>query len=442
MPDGDEARFESRWESRSRDRIRFRSGLKRRRRPLWKVIAFPAVACVALIFGVRMLLNPFIADVTEENMTRDEVSAIEVDTLAPGYIYRQYYNTVADIIVQVAVLTAYMPESYAEEAMSAVYDIIYEEIPLIDQIDCVNEQRYREILQEYSARQIAALDHLVSSLEKVGGNMPLCAQARSYDRITKEVEVRNFNGIRASSGFDIEVEKSDGYGLELTIPSELEKYVTASVKSGELVLSFDMYKAPKEVRRRFSRGDWPLRAKVSCPEIESIHLSGAADMIFLDKFESASLSISASGASSLKKASFGSIGDLTMKVSGASHVEMDFSDEIGSSDIQCSGASNVYMVGGRYADCVVSNSGASDVYLEDVDMNSLKVVLSGASDFYADGTADYLDVDASGASSCNTASLKADRARVEASGASDVIVNAADVEPVNISSASSLSNRR
>ena len=141
IPEGDESRFEQRWEYSSHNRIHFRSNLKRRKKPLWKVIAFPLVASLALIFGVQAL-----------------------DTLSPGYIYQQYCRTVADITVEVAVLTAYMPEDWAEEAMAVVDDIVREPVPLIDQLEGVDTQRQREILQEYSARQIAALDHVVGTI--------------------------------------------------------------------------------------------------------------------------------------------------------------------------------------------------------------------------------------------------------------------------------------
>ena len=272
--------------------------------------------------------------------------------------------------------------------------------------------------------------------------VPVCAQARSYDEITKEVKVRNFNGIRAGNRFEVDVEKASKHALELTFPAELEDDVTAEVQSGVLVLTIDLEKAPRDIRREFNSGDWKLYAKVSCPEIEGVRLSGAANMSILDRFDTQSLDIRTSGASSLKKAAFNTVGDLRIVASGASHVEMDLSGSIDNSDIECSGASNVYIVGGNYTDCVVDNSGASDVDMEEVRMKNLRISLSGASNFYVDGTADYLDVDVSGASSCKASSLIATRARVEASGASSVTVNAKDMDLVDVSRASSVRNRR
>lgn len=268
----------------------------------------------------------------------------------------------------------------------------------------------------------------------------VCVQAKSYDEITKEVKVWNFAGIRAGNRFEVDVEKSQYCALELTFPSELEEYVIAEVKSGELILTINMEKAPRNIRREFNNGDWKLYAKVSCPEIERIRLSGAASMLLRDKFETSYLDIRTSGASSLN-AAFRAVKGLKIKASGASHIEMELSGNIDISDIKCSGASNLYVMGGDYNACVVDNSGASDIDMEEVSMENLRVSLSGASTFYADGTADILDVNVSGASSFKAPSLIVKEARVEASGVSEVSLHAEEVYIDKQSKTSTFRNR-
>lgn len=159
LPYGDESRFEERWEALSRDRIRFRSGLKRRKKPLWKVVAFPVLASLALIFGVRFLMRPI--------MTQPEpVRAVASDAVSPGSIYRDYCRSVADITVELAVLTAYMDEEDAEEAMRTLDEIVYEPVPLIDQLEEVDDARQTEILREYSARQLKTLDDFMNNFKQ------------------------------------------------------------------------------------------------------------------------------------------------------------------------------------------------------------------------------------------------------------------------------------
>ena len=156
LPYGDESRFEERWEALSRDRIRFRSQLKR---PLWKVVAFPVLASLALIFGVRFLMRPI--------MTQPEpVHTVASDAVSPGSIYRDYCRSVADITVELAVLTAYMDEEDAEEAMRTLDEIVYEPVPLIDQLEEVDDARQTEILREYSARQLKTLDDFMNNFKQ------------------------------------------------------------------------------------------------------------------------------------------------------------------------------------------------------------------------------------------------------------------------------------
>lgn len=159
LPYGDESRFEERWEALSRDRIRFRSGLKRRKKPLWKVVAFPVLASLALIFGVRFLMRPI--------MTQPEpVHTVASDAVSPGSIYRDYCRSVADITVELAVLTAYMDEEDAEEAMRTLDEIVYEPVPLIDQLEEVDDARQTEILREYSTRQLKTLDDFMNNFKQ------------------------------------------------------------------------------------------------------------------------------------------------------------------------------------------------------------------------------------------------------------------------------------
>ena len=96
--------------------------------------------------------------------------------------------------------------------------------------------------------------------------VPVCAQA-------KEVKVRNFNGIRAGNRFEVDVEKASKHALELTFPVELEEYVTAEVQSGVLVLTLDLEKAPRDIRREFNSGDWKLYASL-IPQESCFQCSG------------------------------------------------------------------------------------------------------------------------------------------------------------------------
>lgn len=162
IPEGDEARFESRWEYSSRDRIRFRSNLKRRRKPLWKIVTFPLVASVALIVGVRIIINPFIR---EEDPAGSAGNAVAADTLSPSEVNSLYYDRMLAVMDEIYDLTGNLKNEDPNQIYMTVDVITREAIPLIDQLpDEMSDADKIEVLTEYARRRIDALEKYKSTL--------------------------------------------------------------------------------------------------------------------------------------------------------------------------------------------------------------------------------------------------------------------------------------
>lgn len=155
IPEGDESRFEQRWEYSSRNRIHFRSNLKRRKKPLWKVLAFPLVASLALIFGVRMLMNPYI----REDEPGTETMIVLSDTLSPSEVYNVYYDRMQAVMDEIYDLTANLENEDPNQVYMTVDIITREAIPLIDQLpEEMGDADKIAVLTKYSQRRIEALD--------------------------------------------------------------------------------------------------------------------------------------------------------------------------------------------------------------------------------------------------------------------------------------------
>ena len=156
IPEGDESRFEQRWEYSSRNRIHFRSNLKRRKKPLWKVLAFPLVASLALIVGVRALMNPYIREDVPE--VHDGIMAVS-DTLSPSEVYSLYYDRMQAVMDEIYDLTATLENEDPNQIYMTVDIITREAIPLIDQLPEEMEDADKiAVLTKYSQRRIEALD--------------------------------------------------------------------------------------------------------------------------------------------------------------------------------------------------------------------------------------------------------------------------------------------
>lgn len=151
IPKGDDARFEERWDV-YRHRIKFQSSLKRRKKPLWKVVAFPLVASVVLIVGVWLMFKP-IAVNQEQKMFSSAI-----DSLTPAQVYEGYRSLMLQRVDEIYNLSATLNDD-PDDILITLDVIMRESVPLIDQLpDEMSDEDKIEVLREYSERKIEALD--------------------------------------------------------------------------------------------------------------------------------------------------------------------------------------------------------------------------------------------------------------------------------------------
>lgn len=143
---------------------------------------------------------------------------------------------------------------------------------------------------------------------------------------------------------------------------------------------------------RWSNKSRNLTVYLSFKEIESIEASGASDVIVLGVLNLKKINIGLSGASKLK-ASF-NVEVLMMDLSGASKTNMQ--GNVMQLNIECSGASDVSAYKLEAEKANVNASGASDIMITVT--KELNAEASGASHIYYKGTATVTNVRAGGVS--------------------------------------------
>lgn len=159
FPEHDMERFESRWEA-HRHNIKFRSNLKRRKKPLWKVVAFPFVASIALIIGVRMLMKPFIAEQPSDPQT---IIATLPDTASSNEVYALYHEMIIKRVNELYNISTVVDDP--DQVLMTVDIITRESAPLIDLLpEEMSESDKKEVLADYSQQMIDALDYLKNRL--------------------------------------------------------------------------------------------------------------------------------------------------------------------------------------------------------------------------------------------------------------------------------------
>ena len=218
----------------------------------------------------------------------------------------------------------------------------------------------------------------------------LIADART---VKKVYDIDDFTGINATSAFEVVLEHSDEYRVEIEISEEFLPFLLVKNRGGVLEIKFT--RLPFRLKQK--NRNKVVRALIKMPTLTYVTLSGASSLISNDQFTNPmeKLTIDLSGGSEIKNLNAKSP-EADIRLAGASKAVLSIrSGEIG---VDLSGASRLDIQG----DCNFLDAklgGASRLTANELDTEDVSVVAKGAS------TADVLPsvslrVELSGASKC------------------------------------------
>ncbi len=165
--------------------------------------------------------------------------------------------------------------------------------------------------------------------------------------VTENPHFTDFVNIEAHSSFQVRITQSPLYSVSITADHNVMDHVRVRKVGRTLELTIDP-------DYRFQR--ITLRAAIRTPDLRSIRLSGASELVLED---------------------FSLAHDLDLHLSGASEAKGDLSAR--DLALNLSGASKIRLRGtGR--DLTVEGSGASDLDLSDFAVRNVSVMLSGATE--------------------------------------------------------------
>jgi hypothetical protein len=203
---------------------------------------------------------------------------------------------------------------------------------------------------------------------------------------TQEFKLSGFNQVDISSSFEVQITQGEEFNVLVHADEAVFPYLNVAVQGDTLGIGIDssnisLFKVNI------------LKAEVIMPELNKLKVSGTSE-VDVEGFDSEkNLQVDLSGASGL---------DLTMN-SGKVNLEISGSSKLrgkinaGDINLTSSGASSVNLAGSG-EDLIVESSGSSDVDLSELSVEDARIDASGASKIMvnASGT---LNVHASGASS-------------------------------------------
>lgn len=211
--------------------------------------------------------------------------------------------------------------------------------------------------------------------------------------VKKVYEIDDFTGINATSAFEVTLEHSDDFRVEIEISEEFLPFLLVKNKGGVLELSFT--RLPFRLKQK--NRNKVVQAVIQMPVLTSVTLSGASSLTSNDQFTNAmnKFTVDLRGGSSINNLNV-KTPEVIVKLSGASKAVMS----LRSSDVDAnlSGASRLELTG-ETAEFDVVASGASKVDAREFEAMDAEVKASGASNVDVLIT-ESLAVELSGASKC------------------------------------------
>lgn len=203
-----------------------------------------------------------------------------------------------------------------------------------------------------------------SSCQKIKGEGPTISEFRS---------VKNFSRIRSAMSADVYVRQDSIYSVEVRAQKNIIDVLNTTVSGNELKIDFDYNK-------RIGNHD-RIEVYISCPNIESISLSGSGNMTMTNKCSSSNIDLSVSGSGYIRLPEINT-NSLNTKISGSGAIDVlggwatVISTQItGSGDIDLAG------LAADYADVKVSGSGNTKINVSE----RLDIRISGSGDVYYRG---------------------------------------------------------
>jgi hypothetical protein len=252
----------------------------------------------------------------------------------------------------------------------------------------INNDPMKKIITNSYFMIFPALFVMLTSCISSQSFMPVKGIGTSID---KNFNISDFHGIEVSGGFDVMLVQGNTEGVTLSAQENLFEYITVKVEQGTLkIYTVENIMATK-----------PLKARIFLKSIDHLKVSGGGDV-------TGETPVNASG--------------LGLEISGGG----DFTAEINASELNChiSGGGDA-KVDGNIKNYKISMSGGGDLTLKSNEkVADANIEVSGGGDATLTGQAAELEIKVNGGGDVNAGNLAAITASIQASGGSDIHVNA------------------
>lgn len=211
--------------------------------------------------------------------------------------------------------------------------------------------------------------------------------------VKKVYEIDDFTGLNITNAFDVTLEHSDEFRVEIEVSEEFLPYLVVKNRGGVLELNFTRlpFRLRQKTRTRIAQ------AVIWMPTLTYVNMSGASKLNSNDQFANTMNKFTATlkGGSTITNLNMRAP-DVEIKLAGASKAMMSL--RTSDIDADLSGASKLELMGDA-VDFNVTAKGASRVEASQFEVEDVDVIASGASTVDVNAT-QALAVKLTGASKC------------------------------------------
>ena len=246
----------------------------------------------------------------------------------------------------------------------------------------------------------------------------ISATAQNNKIVKRDIDVRPFNAITASGGWDVIVRQGNRPSVSIEVSEAVLDRAVIEVKSGTLYIYNKRDKQSftwKELRKmHHTMRNTVQKAYVTVTDLKNIKASGGVDLFFETPLKTDDFELTMSGGTDLKKLML-SCNNFTGVFSGGSDAEIGF---LGLENLK------------------VTASGGSDVALLDIAAQQCQIAASGGSDMKLTGKTKDFTINASGASDVSASDFETLHCNAVFSGAADGEIRVIESLDITVSGAS------
>ncbi len=193
-----------------------------------------------------------------------------------------------------------------------------------------------------------------------------------YENITKKtLDLSDFDTVLANSLWNIDIQHSEDYSVELQYSSHFEEYLDIRVTQGKLIFELK----PHKIRKLFSNDK--LKAYVTMPGLGSAALNGSGN-IDMEGFDENRMEILLSGSGSISAADC-RVRQLNMDLNGSGDLRLEeFTAD--NMEVRVDGSGSVRASNSRVQQIDVGMNGSGTVNFKDLLAVNARVDLVGSGD--------------------------------------------------------------